>query len=96
MDCNGFNIDHIEVRTGIDVPKTVSSFCKLNADQTRRDADFVLDTTIVNINQWLAKNKFTKSGSQYERSGDKADHEWRATFKMDKNQLSVQIIYKSD
>lgn len=94
MDCNQFNIDHIEVRTGIDVPKTVSSLCNLNADQTRRDADFVLDTTVVDINQWLIKNKFTKYGIQYERSGKKADHNWQATFRMDKNQLLVQIVYK--
>ena len=34
MDCDQFNIDHIELRTGIDVPKIKRKYCLLN-DSTR-------------------------------------------------------------
>lgn len=94
MDCNEFNIDHIEVRTGIDVPKTVSSICHLSEDQTKRKVDFVLDTTVVDIDRWLKMNKFAKSGKQYVKLASLEDHDWQATFERDKHQLSVQIVYK--
>ena len=29
MDCNQFNIDHIELRTGIDVPQIKRNYCEL-------------------------------------------------------------------
>ena len=34
MDCDQFNIDHIELRTGIDVPKIRRKYCQLK-DSTR-------------------------------------------------------------
>jgi len=93
MDCQQFNIDHIEVRTGIDIPKTTFANCEMDEHQSYRKATFTIDSTRVDIADWLVKNKFQQDETTFINSGSKADHSWLAEFDPADDELVVQLDY---
>lgn len=92
-DCLEFNIDHIEVRTGINIPKVTFADCEMNEKQTNRKATYIIDKTQVDLNTWLTKNKFQKTDSLYLNRGQKKDHGWIAKFDPIESTLVVDISY---
>ena len=87
-DCESFNIDNIEVRTGIDIPKTAG--CDCVSDGKTKTAEFVIDKSKVELNDYIAKQGFIKKDSIYELS-DESDHtKW--TAKLNKKTAELKFI----
>jgi len=57
MDCKQFNIDHLEVRTGIDIPAKQTVTCDLNAAGNRR-VNTILIKPYVDMEAYVKKNDF--------------------------------------
>lgn len=93
-DCLEFNIDHIEVRTGINIPKVSFADCDMNDTQTNRKAIYIIDKTLVDIPLWLAKNRFQKTDSLYINKGYKEEHNWIAEFDPLDSKLTIDLIYE--
>jgi len=90
MDCDQFNIDHIEVRTGIDIPKVTTIKCFLNENQRITDFNVELNEEALSA---YAKKHFTLQGSLYFASGDREHHHWFATLDTANRILHFELQY---
>ena len=90
--CEQFNIDNIEVRTGIDIPPVTDNI-NCNSDGHIKMASFVIKEE-VDIRDYIQKNDFIKSENSYENKGENETSKWNATLNLEARKLSVQLIYK--
>jgi hypothetical protein len=91
-DCERFNIDNIEVRTGVDIPAITNVDCIY--DNGIKNVTFTLDTVKVDIADYLEKNKFVKRDSLYTIVGDTKRTNWEVEYRNDRAALKMRIIYK--
>lgn len=91
MDCNQFNIDHIELRTGIDIPSVLGSDCSLDADV--RKVRFELSRG-VDMDRYAGRNAFIDlEGSWLTRSGSTNDTQWSARLDTNAFALEFELTY---
>lgn len=93
-DCERFNIDNIEVRTGIDIPAVSNVICEYQSAEKTKVAVFTLDKALVNLDQYTAKNNFIQQGNQYIKTGERADTKWSANLNATTWDLTVAVQYK--
>ena len=94
-DCERFNIDNIELRTGIDIPKIKTVDCTCDENQGIKSSTFQIDKEFVNIDEYIEKNNFKEEDGLFINSGDNDNTEWKATLIDDSGELVVFIKYKS-
>lgn len=92
MDCNRFNIDHIELRTGIDVPKITRNFCELN--DSSRLVSFQLLKSGADKAAYAAKYFIWKEGSCFSATGENHDTYWSASLDTTTGELVFDIRYR--
>jgi 5'-3' exonuclease len=93
QDCERFNIDNIECRTGINVPAVTDAEC--NCENNTKTSCFVIDTAYTNLNEYLVKHNFTKVDDQFaEAKGSNKNTEWSATLNYHTGDLYFLINYK--
>lgn len=91
-DCERFNIDNIEVRTGIDIPAIKNVDC-IYKDGIK-DVTFTIDTNKVIVNEYLERNKFKKRDDFYFIKGDSKRTNWYGEYDVTLAALKMHIIYK--
>ena len=91
QDCVAFNIDNIELRTGIDIPKVISSKCECS--DHRKNAEFVLDLEQLDITNYLSRNKLIRADERYIRAGVNHNTKWSANYDSLQATLAVEIEY---
>ena len=90
MDCDQFNIDHIELRTGIDVPKIKRRYCQLN-DSTRI-VEFEVLLNSEELKSYSAKY-FNWDAPLFTAEGRRSDTEWQASLDTTSRALIFTINY---
>jgi hypothetical protein len=90
--CDQFNIDNIELRTGIDIPATTHVDCIY--ENGVKNVNFTLDTSQVDIRDYLTKNEFVKDTDVYTQQGDKKKTSWSAIYHPNRAVLAMRIVYK--
>jgi len=90
--CTQFNIDNIELRTGINIPEINDVNCE-NTNTTKR-SEFILHAKDLEINDYLKKNNFTYNGEFYENTGESKKTIWDASFYKEDNRLIINLTYK--
>ena len=90
MDCDQFNIDHIELRTGIDVPKIKRKYCLLN-DSTRT-VEFEVLLNSEELKSYSAKY-FNWKAPLFTSEGRRSDTEWQASLDTSNRALIFTINY---
>ncbi len=90
MDCDQFNIDHIELRTGIDIPKIKSLHCEIG-DHTRRASFLVLKSRKDEVA--YTQKYFKWDGQKHSAAGRTPQTEWTATYDSTTNILEFQLDY---
>ncbi len=93
-DCEQFNIDNVEVRTGIDIPATTQVDCMYNNGV--KNVNFTLDTTKFDVEDYLQKNKFVKQNDVYINNGDRQKTAWNAIYHSKRAILAMRIVYKDE
>jgi len=93
-DCKQFNIDNIEVRTGINIPAVSNVVCEFKTAEKTKVAVFTLDKTKVDLAQYTTRNDFIQKGNQYVKSGERADTKWAANLDATTWDLTVSVVYK--
>ena len=93
VDCEQFNIDNIEVRTGIDIPAVTEVECTCNEDKTIKTSTFTLDTDQVDLDRYVSRNKFKAIDGHYEHTGERKDTKWKARLDSENHQLTVTVEY---
>ena len=90
MDCDQFNIDHIELRTGIDVPKIERKYCQLN-DSTRT-VEFEVLLNSKELKSYSAKY-FNWDAPLFTAEGGRRDTKWQASLDTSTRALIFNIHY---
>ena len=89
--CEQFNIDNLELRTGIDIPSVISVDCKCDGQQ--RNSEFLIDPKGFNLNRYLDQNDFVFEGTHYINKGENDKTSWAAMLKPENLLLTVHIDY---
>jgi len=90
--CDRFNIDNVELRTGINIPAVKSIDC-IYHDSVKR-VTFYFDVDKVDLDKYLTDNDFVRDGSLYTKAGNNDRTEWSATFSRSEAALKMRIYYK--
>ncbi len=90
--CERFNIDNIEVRTGIDIPSVMNVDCMY--ENGLKNVTFTLDTSKVKIEEYLNRNKFIWQDSMYINNGERERTKWHAEYRKELAALKMKIVYK--
>ena len=93
MDCDQFNIDHIELRTGIDVPKIKRKYCQLN-DSTRT-VEFEVLLNAEELDAYSAKY-FNWDSTLFVAKGQRSDTRWQARLDTSSRALIFHLYYLSN
>ena len=93
MDCDQFNIDHIELRTGIDVPKIKRKYCQLN-DSTRT-VEFEVLLNAEELDAYSAKY-FNWDSTLFVAKGQRSDTRWHARLDTSSRALIFHLYYLSN
>ncbi|MEM9886487.1 MAG: hypothetical protein AAF849_11400 [Bacteroidota bacterium] len=94
--CKSFNIDHLELRTGILIPKVLPEAykCKCEIAQQTRTASYVLDKNDVDLDEFIESNDFEFSNGQYIASGRDKKTLWEARFDKASAKLDFYLKYQ--
>ncbi|MEM1325466.1 MAG: hypothetical protein AAGI23_05905 [Bacteroidota bacterium] len=93
-DCERFNIDNIELRTGINVPQVLAEECACQTDGKLKQTSFVIDTSVVDINDYISSQNWSlSSDGQYIASSINDRSEWQAQLDPQTAKLSFEIRY---
>ena len=92
QDCARFNIDNIEVRTGIDIPAIENAICEC-APRTK-DAEFTLKLEPKDLDHYLVRNKFSWAKGTFVNSNGDDYTKWIATLDIATQKLKIHIDYK--
>ena len=93
MDCDQFNIDHIELRTGIDIPKVTRNFCHL--DDTSRSISFEVLLDPAGLSAYSAKY-FEWDSTLFKAKGQRRDTKWNASLDTSTSVLIFNLFYIED
>ena len=92
-DCERFNIDNIEVRTGINIPAISDAECSCDEIKKTKFSKFTLNEEEVNIEGWIVTNGLKLEQDLYFRQGKNKHTIWEATFDPASNELEIKIEY---
>ncbi|PKO99811.1 MAG: hypothetical protein CVU13_04595 [Bacteroidetes bacterium HGW-Bacteroidetes-8] len=91
-DCERFNIDNIELRTGVDIPDITESKCE--SDGKIKICEFTLDTNKIVLSHYIDRNKFIQEDSFFVKRGERDDTRYEIKLNPLNAKLFVEIVYK--
>ncbi|MBL4708522.1 MAG: hypothetical protein JKY48_08810 [Flavobacteriales bacterium] len=92
-DCDRFNIDNVELRTGIDIPNIQSNEC--NCSEGLKSNTFVLDLDSGKLERYIQRNKFIAHEALFINKGETEYSSWSAIFNPSTNELKIDLSYKN-
>lgn len=95
-DCDRFNIDNIELRTGINIPVVKNIECNYDETTKTKKSTFIIDTETVNIEDYIQKNKLEKADDDnlYIKSNDIKSHSYNVILNKVTGKLEAEINFK--
>lgn len=93
-DCEQFNIDNIEVRTGINIPVVNEVTCDFKSTENTKVSVFMLKRLSLDFDHYIKRNDFVKEGDFYVNRGERADTKWEAKLSKEDLKLVVSLVYK--
>ncbi len=91
--CYRFNIDNVEMRARINIPRVDSVNCDFDEIALVKTNVFYLSMD-QNLKNYAKKNKFKRvTDSTYVHVGEREDHSWDAIFNTNTGRLDVAIDY---
>nr|WP_321233338.1 hypothetical protein [uncultured Psychroserpens sp.] len=94
QSCSSFNIDNIELRTGVDIPKVSSTDCICN-DNTKI-SKFIIDTDNVDLDYYISRNDFTLVEGLYIKENDNKNSTYKVILNINTAELTVNLTYKNN
>lgn len=95
-DCERFNIDNVELRTGIGIPPVLSSECDCDTEKMIKRTSFIIDTAKTSAQEYIDRGRFQLVNDQYVASGDNKNTKWNAVFDKETAKIDFVIEYKVD
>jgi hypothetical protein len=94
QSCDRFNIDNIELRTGVNIPEIVTSDCECK--DNNKISKFIIDSVKVDLDDYISKNEFTRIGNLYVKENDNSNSTYKVTFEKQTAELIINLTYKSN
>lgn len=94
QSCDRFNIDNIELRTGVNIPEIVTSNCECK--DNNKISKFIIDSVKVDLDDYISKNEFTRIGNLYVKENDNSNSTYKVTFEKQTAELIINLTYKSN
>lgn len=94
--CEQFNIDNIELRTGINIPSIKDTECTYDEITKTKKATFLIDTEKIDLEAYILKNKLVKSdyGELYVKSNNIKSHSYKGVLNKKTGKLNIEINFK--
>jgi len=93
QSCERFNIDNIELRTGVNIPEVTAIECECTGN--KKFSKFVIDTEKVNLDNYILKNDFTLIDDLYIKENDNENSTYKVVFNKQAAELIVDLTYKN-
>ena len=93
VSCEQFNIDNIELRTGIDIPSVQTGEIQCTCTDSTKVSSFKLDLEKVQLADYLDRNGFKASEDLFIKSNKTDKTDWHAQYDPEENILSFDIKY---
>ncbi|MEH6535788.1 MAG: hypothetical protein V7719_05300 [Psychroserpens sp.] len=92
QSCQRFNIDNIELRTGVNIPEVTTTDCECK--DNKKISKFVIDTDKVDVDDYISKNDFTLVDDLYIKENDNKNSTYKVVFNKKTAELIVNLTYK--
>lgn len=92
--CQFYNIDNIELRTGVDIPKVISTDCK--CDGTTKTSKFIIDLERLDLDRYVTRNDLILKNDIYIKENDNENSTYKVSFNKKTGELLVNLIYKDN
>ena len=94
--CERFNIDNIELRTGINIPSIKDTECTYDKITKTKKATFLIDIEKIDLDDYIKKNKLVKSdyGQLYFKSINIKSHSYQGVLNKKTGKLNIEINFK--
>lgn len=95
-DCERFNIDNIELRTGINIPSIKSEECFYDENTKTKKSSFIIDKQKVDIEDYIQKNNLVSFNSNelYSKIYDAKKQSYKVFLDKKTGKLNIEIVYK--
>lgn len=93
-DCMQFNIDNIELRTGIDIPAVSDVVCDFKESERMKVSVFTLEKASLDLTHYIDRNNFVDQGAFYVNAGEREDTKWNASLNKENLELTVELEYR--
>ncbi|MEM5564553.1 hypothetical protein WNY78_05540 [Psychroserpens sp. AS72] len=94
QSCEQFNIDNIELRTGVNIPEVTTTDCK--CEDNKKVSKFIIDTDNVDLDDYVTKNEFTRVDDLYIKENDNKNSTYKVVLDKKTAELTVNLIYKDN
>nr|WP_321223043.1 hypothetical protein [uncultured Psychroserpens sp.] len=94
QSCELFNIDNIELRTGVNIPEITSSDC--DCHNNHKEAKFIINKQEVDLENYVSKNNFRLVHDLYVKENDNENSTYRVTLNKQTAELIINLTYKSN
>lgn len=91
--CKAFNIDNIELRTGVNIPKVTSTECQCTNDT--KVSKFIIDTEQLDVNDYIKRNNLKFVENLYIKENDNENSTYKVVFNKETAELIVNLTYKN-
>ena len=92
--CQFYNIDNIELRTGVDIPKVIATDCTCK-DNTKI-SKFIVDTNNLDLDRYVNRNGFNLVDELYIKENDNEYSTYKVVFNKKTAELVVNLTYKNN
>jgi len=94
QSCERFNIDNIELRTGVNIPEVTSTDCECK--DNKKYSKFIINTEKVDLDDYVSRNDFTLVDDLYIKENDNKNSTYKVVFNKKTAELIVDLTYKNN
>ena len=94
QSCERYNIDNIELRTGVNIPEVTTTDCECKGN--KKFSKFVIDTDKVDLDNYISRNDFTLIDDLYIKENDNKNSTYKVILNKKTAELTVDLTYKNN
>jgi len=94
QSCHSFNIDNIELRTGVNIPEVTSTDCECK--DHKKISKFIIDTNKVDLNNYIENNDLIFTNGLYIKENNNKNSNYKVVFNKETAELTINLIYKNN
>jgi len=94
QSCELYNIDNIELRTGVNIPKVTATECECK--NNKKVSKFSIDMDTIDLDDYVISNELTLVDGLYIKENDNENSTYRVVFDKITGELTIDLTYKDN